>query len=292
MVKFKFCILFGDSPDLDPAQIAPGWEMAEIPVGLVVRPFDSEATWEARHKNIQSWSLPPIKAASHFIHDWGLTPIGPAADWDQLQFWSERALRRLAGLGVEFAGVYGNFFKIPDGMSRTRAMEDAIHWVNMLADFAEKYKVKIALEPTADPDTLFPMYIDALEFARKEIGREVVRVMADLNYFIHGNQPLEHIAKDPAYCLHVHIRWRERPARGRRPHGNPHQSIPGTPRYSIHWWSLCSLPVGDYRGREKGGFSCRNCQVASIPAGIAGQSVCGVNFLKTSSTRRLQLCIN
>ena len=43
MNQFKLCILFGDSPDLDPAQIAPGWEMAEIPVALVVRPFDSEA---------------------------------------------------------------------------------------------------------------------------------------------------------------------------------------------------------------------------------------------------------
>jgi sugar phosphate isomerase/epimerase len=205
MEKFKLCILFGDSPDLDPAQIAPGWEMAEIPEGLVVKPFDSEASWEARRATIQSWHLPPIKAASHFIHDWGLTPIGPAADWDQLQFWSERALRRLGGLGVEFAGVYGNFFTIPQGMRRTLAMDDAIRWVNMLADYAEKYNVMIALEPTADPFTLFPMYIDALEFARKEIGRDVVRVMADLNYFIQGNQPLEHIARDPAYCLHVHI---------------------------------------------------------------------------------------
>ena len=205
MEKFKLCILFGDSPDLDPAQIAPGWEMAEIPVGLVVQPFDSEATWQTRRAAIQSWHLPPIKAASHFIHAWGLTPIGPAADLDQLQFWSERALRRLGELGVKFAGVYGNFFTIPEGMTRNKAMDDAIRWVNMLADYAEKYNVQIALEPTADPKTLFPMYLNAIEFARKEIGRAAVRVMADLNYFIQGNQPLEHIARDPAYCLHVHI---------------------------------------------------------------------------------------
>jgi hypothetical protein len=29
--------------------------------------------------------------------------------------------------------------------------------------------------------------------------------MADLNYFIRGNQPLEHIAREPEYCLNVHI---------------------------------------------------------------------------------------
>jgi sugar phosphate isomerase/epimerase len=205
MDKFKLCILFGDSPDLDPALIAPGWEMAEIPVGLVVKPFDSETTWEARRATIQSWNLPPIKVASHFIHNFGLNPIRPYVDWDQLRFWSERALRRLGSLGVECAGVYGNFFKIPPGVLRTQAMDDAIHWVNMLADYAEKYKVKIALEPTADPDTLFPMYADGLEFAKKEIGRDAVRVMADINYFIQGNQPLENIAENPEYCLHVHI---------------------------------------------------------------------------------------
>jgi sugar phosphate isomerase/epimerase len=202
---FKLCILFGDSPDLDPAQISPGWEMAEIPVGLIVKPFDSEATWQAKRIAIKNWNLPSIKAASHFIHNWGLTPMSPAVDWEQLQFWSERALHRLGSLGVECAGVYGSFFKIPEGVSRMRAMDDAIRWVNILADYAEKYNVKIALEPTADPHTLFPMYLDGIEFARKEIGRNVVRVMADLNYFIQGNQPLEHIAKDPTYCLHVHI---------------------------------------------------------------------------------------
>jgi sugar phosphate isomerase/epimerase len=205
MEKFKFCILFGDSPDLDPAQISPGWEMAEIPVALIIRPFDSEADWEAERVSIKNWNLPPIKVSSHFLSGWGLTPIGPAADWDQLRFWSERAMRRLGNLGVESAGVYGNFFKIPEGVSRIQAMDDAIRWVNMLADYAEKYNVKIALEPTADSQTLFPMYLDGLEFAKKEIGRGVVRVMADLNYFIQGNQPLQHIANDPEYCLHVHI---------------------------------------------------------------------------------------
>jgi len=205
MNKFKLCILFGDAPHLDPAEISPGWEMAEIPVALVVKPFESEANWEAQQVKIKEWHLPPIKGASHFIQFWGLTPIGPGADWDQLEFWSERALHRLGGLGVEFAGLYGGFFKAPEGVGRTQTMDQAIRWVNMLADYGEKYNVKIILEPTADPQTLFPMYLDGLEFVKKEIGRDSVRVMADLNYFIKGNQPLENITLEPDYCLHIHI---------------------------------------------------------------------------------------
>jgi sugar phosphate isomerase/epimerase len=205
MEKFKFCILFGDNPALDPGDIAPGWEMSEIPVALFVKPFESEANWEAQCAKIKSWNLPPIKGASHFIQFAGLTPMGPAADWEQLEFWAKRAFRRLGALGVEYAGLYGGFFKIPEGVSRTQATDQAIRWVNMLADYAEPNNVKLMIEPTADPHTLLPMYLQGLEFVKKEIGRPSVRVMADLNYFIDGNQPLENIAVDPEYCLHVHI---------------------------------------------------------------------------------------
>jgi sugar phosphate isomerase/epimerase len=205
MEKFKFSILFGDNAALDPAQIAPGWEMAEIPVSLVVKPFESEANWEAQCATIKSWNLPPIKAASHFLQFWGLTPVGPAADWEQLEFWSERALRRLGGLGVACAGLYGGFFKVLDGVSPTKSMDQAIRWVNMLADYGEQYHVQIVLEPIADLHSMFPMYLDGLNFVKKEIGRPSVRVMADINYFIAGNQAFEDIAVDPAYCLHAHI---------------------------------------------------------------------------------------
>jgi sugar phosphate isomerase/epimerase len=205
MDKFKLCILFGDNPNLDPGKIAPGWEMAEIPVSLVVKPFESEANWQAEQVKIRSYNLPPIKAASHFIQYWGLTPMGARADWDQLVFWAERALRRLGGLGVGFAGLYGGFFKIPEGVSRAQATEQAARWLNMLAGYGEQYNVKIVLEPTAEPGTLFPMYLDGIQFVKQEVGRPNVRVMADLNYFIAGNQPLEHIAIEPNYCTHVHI---------------------------------------------------------------------------------------
>ena len=63
----------------------------------------------------------------------------------------------------------------------------------------------VALEPIADPHTLWPLYRDGLKFAKEEIGRPSIRVMADIDYFFRGNQPFELIAEDPDYCLHVHI---------------------------------------------------------------------------------------
>jgi sugar phosphate isomerase/epimerase len=201
---FKLSILAGDDPNRSPAAIAPGWEMTEIPVALQVKPFESEAIWIAKRREIAAWGLPPIKVASHFLQFFGLIPVGPGADWDQLAFWTERAFSRLAGLGVEVVGVYGGFFRPPADFPMDVAWEQALTFVNMMADEAEQHNMLIALEPIAEPDTLWPMYPDGIAFA-KEVGRPSVRVMADMNYFIRGNQPLELIADDPSYCLHVHI---------------------------------------------------------------------------------------
>jgi hypothetical protein len=77
---FKFSILFEEAPGRDLAQIAPGWEMAEIPVALIVKPFESAANWAQQRKVLASWHLPPIKAASHFLQFWGLKPVGPGVD--------------------------------------------------------------------------------------------------------------------------------------------------------------------------------------------------------------------
>jgi sugar phosphate isomerase/epimerase len=202
---FKFCILFEEAPGRDLSQIAPGWEMAEIPVALIVKPFESAANWAEQRKVLATWDLPPVRAASHFLQFWGLKPVGPGVDWEQLDFWMDRAFARLAGLGVETVGVYGGFFTPPKDFSTTKATEQAVRFVNRMADYAEKYTMQVALEPTAELDTLWPMYLDGLKFAKEEIARPSVRVMADINYFLKGNQPLEHIAADPAYCLHVHI---------------------------------------------------------------------------------------
>ena len=203
--QFKLCILFGDDPGRDPAVIAPGWEMAEIPVALQVKPFESAANWARQVETLVNWNLPPIKVASHFLQFWGLAPVGPVLDWEQLVFWTQRAFVRLAELGVETVGVYGSFFKASQGFSHTQAMDQAIQFAILLADQAEAQRMRVALEPTADPHSLFPMYLDGLNFVKIEIGRECFGLLADLNYFIRGNQPLEHIALEPDYLLHVHI---------------------------------------------------------------------------------------
>jgi sugar phosphate isomerase/epimerase len=202
---FKLCILFGDKPDIrPPGQIGNQWDIAEIPIAIQVTPFESEANWQAKKAEIASWGLPPIKVASHFIQFWGLKAVGPDVDWEQLEFWTRRAYRRLAELGVETAGIYGGFFAVPEGFGHDEAVEQGLRFAHLLADGAEEYGMTVALEPFSDLDTLFPRYLQGIEFAKK-VNRPSVKVMADLNYFLKLDQPFEDIAIEPEYCAHVHI---------------------------------------------------------------------------------------
>jgi sugar phosphate isomerase/epimerase len=107
-------------------------------------------------------------------------------------------------IGVKVVGVWGEFFQCPDGYDRNKAIDDAISFCNILADEGEKWGIQTALEPNANPDTLFPSYKEGLAFA-KLTGRRSIRLMADLNYFLKLNEPLDDIRIDPSYCLHVQM---------------------------------------------------------------------------------------
>jgi sugar phosphate isomerase/epimerase len=107
-------------------------------------------------------------------------------------------------LGVEAAGIYGLFFPKVKGYSENRQMDQAIRYANLLGDVAKSHNMKIALEPMANPNTLWPTYKEGLFFA-KRVDHPNVRVMADLNYFLKLNQPFEDIKEDPEFCLHCHI---------------------------------------------------------------------------------------
>ena len=199
---FKLSILFGDNTNVPPEQIAPGYEMAEIPGHLFTNPFATEGVWQQNKARVESYNLPPIKVSSHWFNQ--LMATGPDVDWELLDLWTSRMFSRLSQLGVETVGVYGVFFPVRDGFSKTKATEQAIRYANLMADYAAPLNMRIALEPMADPGTLWPSYLDGIAFA-KEVARPEVKVMADLAYLLKLNEPFEDVAKEPEWCLHCHI---------------------------------------------------------------------------------------
>ncbi len=185
-----------------PRELAPGYDFAEVPITELLVPYDDDAKWHAKLAEMRTWGQPPFKAASHFLDHEMIT--GPNVDFPALEKLANTTIRRLAEAGIGVAGIWGAFFPLPDGFPRQTAEEQALKYCRMLADYCDKYKVLIALEPMARRQTLFPSYREGLEFA-KRVNHPAIRVMADLNYFVELHEPLSDIALDPSYCLHVHI---------------------------------------------------------------------------------------
>ena len=65
--QFKLSILAGDAADRPPAQIAPGYDLAEIPNSIHMIPLESDAKWALRKAEILSWKLPPTTISSHWF---------------------------------------------------------------------------------------------------------------------------------------------------------------------------------------------------------------------------------
>jgi sugar phosphate isomerase/epimerase len=204
MPTFKLGLNIDNIAEKPPLALAPGWEAAEVPITELVLPYDNDAAWQKNLTEIKSWGQPPFTAASHWLKNERITGDN-VTPFEELERQAEQHCRRLAELAPGIvAGIWGNFFALPEGFSHAKATDQAMNYCEMVAKYADRHGIFIALEPTANPNTVFPKYTDGLAFA-KRLGQPSIRIMADLNYFVAVDEPFEDIAIDPEYCLHVHI---------------------------------------------------------------------------------------
>ena len=186
-----------------PLELAPGWDTSEIPITELLLPYDSDEVWKKNLADIYSWNLPPIAAASHWLKDERITG-DKVTDFNELERQAGQTCKRMTEVGCPIAGVWGNFFEVPDGFSRNKATDQALTYCNMVSTYADKYGILIAIEPTGNPNTVFPKYTDGIDFI-KRLNKKSIRLMADLNYFVAISEPFEDILLEPELCLHVHI---------------------------------------------------------------------------------------
>lgn len=199
-------LLIGMNVDTySPDEISEGWEFLEVPMGLHLDPFLSARAYEPWRDLYSRTDIPPIIAASHFLQGYGLVPATqPPFDDEHLDFWMRRGFERMAALKIPCIGVYGGFFTYADEGDKPRARTRTLEILNKIADLSKEHGVEVCIEPMAKSETVFPSYVDGLEIM-EELGRPEIKIMADLNYFLRLEEPLEDILKKPEACLHVHI---------------------------------------------------------------------------------------
>lgn len=200
--KFKFGLVV----DVVPLEVVPkGYDYFEVPASIHGDSTFSDYEWNQwKEKYVADGR--PCMTTSHLLGPCNAWQGGSGLYYDRelIEFALKREMKRMAELGVKYVGCWGGHFRCQEGFDRQTAIDQAISTINIAADEAAKYGMEIALEPQAEADTLFPRYLEGIEFA-KMTGRSNVKVMADLNYFLELDQPLEDILVEPEYCINVHI---------------------------------------------------------------------------------------
>ena len=196
--QFKFGVMVDAIP---PKALSKGWELLEVPAHIHCDPNKSDAFWQKNKAMYKEDGRPSLSSGFMLPSASG---AGPQYDREYVLFALDRQFARMNELGIKYAGCYGGHFMCPEGFDRAKALDQTLSTINIMADYAEKYGMLIALEPQAGRHTVFPRYLEGVEIA-KMTGRRSVKCMVDLNYFVALNQPLEDILKYPDYCLDVHI---------------------------------------------------------------------------------------
>lgn len=191
------------SPD-KAAEVAPGYDYLELAVSSALVPLESEEAYAPREALLQDLR-PPVRAFNLFVPG-QVKLVGDQVDWDQVELYVERALRRAAALGGEVI-VFGSggARSMPKGCSRAMAWGQLVRFLGICADEAAKQGPTIAIEPLNSRESnIINTYTEGVQLAR-DVARDEVRVLADIYHFVTDAEPLDDILEAPEWLAHVHL---------------------------------------------------------------------------------------
>lgn len=132
--------------------------------------------------------------------------IGEAADFEALAEYADFALGRAAKLGAKFAVLgSGKARSIPEGFSREKGEAQFLQLLKICADAAQKYGMKLAIEPLCFEETnLVNTIREGLDFC-KRANHPAIGVVADFFHMYMVGEDLSVLKEAGKYLIHVHI---------------------------------------------------------------------------------------
>jgi len=186
------------------ALLAEGYSFTELTVVSSLTPLESDEEFATR-RSLLTELKPPIRAFNVFVPA-QIKLVGPETSIEQVKMYVQRALKRVNDLGGEVV-VFGSggARAVPEGFSRAKAWEQLVRFLEICSDEAAKFGITIAIEPLNTRETnIINSYLEGIQLAR-DVGREEIRVLADIYHFMMENEPVDDIAGEPAWLAHVHL---------------------------------------------------------------------------------------
>ena len=183
---------------------AAGLDYIEANVSGFLMPEKSDGEF-AKNKEHAATSVPPIYSANGFFPG-EIKIVGPEADIERAVRYSETAIRRASEIGIRILVLGSSGSRsIPEGFDRAEAEEQVTGFLRRIAPAAEKYGVKVAIEPLQTEETNFINTVkEGAEIARKT-GSDNICVIADLFHMARMSEPPEDIIEAKDKLVHCHV---------------------------------------------------------------------------------------
>jgi sugar phosphate isomerase/epimerase len=198
-IQIGMCISPERVPDL-----APGYEFIELAVSSNLIPLEEDAAYDLRRSSLASL-MPPIRAFNVFVPP-QVKLVGPSVDFNLVKIYVQRALQRASELHAETV-VFGSggAREIPEGFNRATAWGQLVRFLELCSNEAARYNLVIAIEPLNKAETnIINTYLEGVQLAM-DVGRDEVRVLADIYHFMMDNEPIDDISHEPSWLAHVHL---------------------------------------------------------------------------------------
>jgi sugar phosphate isomerase/epimerase len=195
---------FGVCAAIEQADIvfAAGFDYMESTV-VSLKPEESDSAFQDTLNRFLE-SPVPVEAFNILLPG-DLKIVGESIDLDRVKRYLEKALERVKKIGGETI-VFGSggSRRLPDGFPREKGEEQIVHFLHILADYADPLGVTIVIEPLyKKASNTMNVIPEAVEMAKK-VNRKSIRVLADFFHMVEENDPLENIVKYKDYIRHIH----------------------------------------------------------------------------------------
>lgn len=150
-------------------------------------------------------SLVPIYSANGF-YPGDIRLVGPDADIERAVNYANVAIRRASEIGMKVLVLGSSKARsIPEGWTKEQAEGQFLQILNGMAPAAEKYDIKIAIEPLQTSETNFINTVrEGAEIARRT-GSDNICVLADIFHMTRVGEGPEGIVDSADKLVHCHI---------------------------------------------------------------------------------------
>lgn len=147
----------------------------------------------------------PVSKANLFLPG-ALKPVGPDVSEKALREYMERAFARANAIGIKLV-VFGSggARAVPEGWSYARAWRQLADFLEVVAEYAEKYDVVVTLEPLRSAECNILNYVSEGTALCGIVNHPYITVLGDFFHMHLGNEPWDHLTRAGEKLTHIHI---------------------------------------------------------------------------------------